>query len=109
MNESGTVYNLTTIEPDEETITTLIDAVDTAVDSLQAAIGGSTTTDSSFGNYDFYDPGDFDASNQDLPDYFTGNEDLFDEEDFENYEYYEEIDYSQGLTGNLIFFIRNIL
>ena len=105
MNDSGTVYNLTTIEPDEETITTLIDAVDSAVTSLQAAAGGSTTTDSSFGNYDFYDPGDFDASNQDYnnqPDYFTGNE----EEDFENYDYYEEIDYSQGLTGNLIFLIH---
>ena len=44
-------YNLTTIEPDDETINTLIEAVDTAVTELQNAIGG--TTDSS-SNYEYY-------------------------------------------------------
>ena len=88
------LYNLTTIEPDEETINTLIDAVDTAVTSLQNAIGGtSTTTDSSaFNNYDYYE--EFNANYDledfnppELPDdYFTGNEyyDLFDPDEINN-------------------------
>ena len=47
----GSEFNLTTIEPDDETIDTLIDAVDTAVTSLQNAAGG--TTDSSFPSFDY--------------------------------------------------------
>ena len=98
------LYNLTTIEPDEETINTLIDAVDTAVTSLQNAIGGSsTTTDSSaFSNYDYnynYDLDDFNPPQ--LPDdYFTGNEyyDLFDPDEINNdIGDYGDIDY--GLNG----------
>ena len=73
-------YNLTTIEPDDETINTLIEAVDTAVTELQNAIGG--TTDSS-SNYEYYN---FEAEDVQYP------------EDF--YEYEEElvddIDYSEG-------------
>ena len=39
------MYNLTTIEPDDETLATLIDAVDSAVTSLQNAISGPGTGD----------------------------------------------------------------
>ena len=49
----GSEFNLTTIEPDDETIDTLIDAVDTAVTSLQNAAGG--TTDSSFPSFENFD------------------------------------------------------
>ena len=49
----GSEFNLTTIEPDDETIDSLIDAVDTAVTSLQNAAGG--TTDSSFPSFDNFD------------------------------------------------------
>lgn len=49
----GSEFNLTTIEPDNETIDTLIDAVDTAVTSLQNAAGG--TTDSSFPSFENFD------------------------------------------------------
>ena len=48
---AGTEFNLTTIEPDDETINTLIEAVDSAVTSLQSAAG--TTTDSSFPSFDY--------------------------------------------------------
>ena len=99
------LYNLTTIEPDEETINTLIDAVDTAVTSLQNAIGGSstsTTTDSSaFSNYDYYNYDLEDFNPPELPDdYFTGNEyyDLFDPDEINSdIGDYGEIDY--GLNG----------
>ena len=90
---------MTTIEPDEETINTLIDAVDTAVTSLQNAVGGTTTPDTSF-NYDYfdnynYDLGNVNAPDLDLPpDYFTGNEDYFSNLDYE--EEYESIDYTEG-------------
>ena len=98
-SESEVLYNLTTIEPDDETINTLIDAVDTAVTSLQNAIGGATTTDSSAFdfNYDFnnynYDLDDFNPPDPPI-DYFTGNEyyDLFDPDDLQDI---EDVDYSQ--------------
>ena len=78
-SESEFLYNLTTIEPDDETINTLIEAVDTAVTELQNAIGG--TTDSS-SNYDY----EFSPDDVQYPDYiFVDDED---EEDF---------DYSEGL------------
>ena len=48
----GNEFNLTTIEPDDETIDSLINAVDTAVTSLQNAAGG--TTDSSFPGFENY-------------------------------------------------------
>ena len=78
-SESEFLYNLTTIEPDDETINTLIEAVDTAVTELQNAIGG--TTDSS-SNYDY----EFAPDDVQYPDYiFVDDED---ENDF---------DYSEGL------------
>ena len=78
-SESEFLYNLTTIEPDDETINTLIEAVDTAVTELQNAIGG--TTDSS-SNYDY----EFAPDDVQYPDYiFVDDED---ETDF---------DYSEGL------------
>ena len=42
------MYNLTTIEPDDETLATLIDAVDSAVTSLQNAISGPGTGDTRY-------------------------------------------------------------
>ena len=62
----GSEFNLTTIEPDDETINTLIDAVDTAVTSLQNAAGG--TTDSSFPNnfenFDYYNSQSWEVSSK---------------------------------------------
>lgn len=75
-------YNLTTIEPDDETINTLIEAVDTAVTELQNAIGG--TTDSS-SNYEYYN---FEAEDVQYPaDFYDYQEEIQD-----------DIDYSEGLS-----------
>ena len=51
-SESEFLYNLTTIEPDDETINTLIEAVDSAVTELENAIGGDTDGST---NYEYYD------------------------------------------------------
>ena len=56
----GNEFNLTTIEPDDETINSLIDAVDTAVTSLQNAAGG--TTDSSFPSFENFDYSSWEVS-----------------------------------------------
>ena len=80
-SESEFLYNLTTIEPDDETINTLIEAVDTAVTELQNAIGG--TTDSS-SNYDY----EFAPDDVQYPDYIFVDDEDEDEGDF---------DYSEGL------------
>ena len=80
-SESEFLYNLTTIEPDDETINTLIEAVDTAVTELQNAIGG--TTDSS-SNYDY----EFAPDDVQYPDYIFVDDEDENEGDF---------DYSEGL------------
>ena len=85
-------FNLTTISPDDETIDTLIDAVDSAVGTLQSAI-----------DYSDY-PQSFD--NEEPDDAFTGEGDYYqdpppsisdygadyeevDGDEYEDYEYYE--------------------
>ena len=92
-------FNLTTISPDDETIDTLIDAVDSAVGTLQSAI-----------DYSDY-PQSFD-NEEAQPDAFTGEGDYYqdpppsisdygadyeevDEDEYDDYEYYdgnEEVD-----------------
>ena len=49
------MYNLTTIEPDDETLATLIDAVDSAVTSLQNAISGPGTGDIRYSYQSLYE------------------------------------------------------
>ena len=88
-------FNLTTISPDDETIDTLIDAVDSAVGTLQSAI-----------DYSDY-PQSFD--NEEPDDAFTGEGDYYqdpppsisdygadyeevDGDEYEDYEYYEGSD-----------------
>ena len=84
-SESEFLYNLTTIEPDDETINTLIEAVDTAVTELQNAIGGTTDTSS---NYDY----EFAPDDVQYPDYIFVDDEEENEEDY---------DYSEGLLDLL--------
>ena len=92
-------FNLTTISPDDETIDTLIDAVDSAVGTLQSAIDYSDypqsfdneeePTDAFTGEGDYYeDPP------PSISDYGADYEDV-DEDEYDDYEYYdstEEVD-----------------
>jgi hypothetical protein len=98
-SEKEKEFNLTTISPDDETIDTLIDAVDSAVGTLQSAI-----------DYSDY-PQSFD-NEEEKPDAFTGEGDYYedpppsisdygadyedvDEDEYGDYEYYdgnEEVD-----------------
>ena len=90
-------FNLTTISPDDETIDSLIDAVDSAVGTLQSAI-----------DYPDYpvEPGSLD-SGEAQPDQFTGENDYYQDEppdpgDYEpgNDYYANEEDYNTGNDGN---------
>ena len=97
LNSSGTEYNLTTIEPDDETIDSLIDAVDTAVTSLQNAIG---TTESTDYNYDYNSNFDYNYNldNFDPPE--PPQDFIYDVDNYDTYDTNEDIDYSSG-EGNI--------
>lgn len=84
--EAGQEYNLTTITPDDETIDSLLSAVDSAVDSLQSAIGASSS-EGEAGSPNYYDLENYGEPGGESEDYFTGEEGEF---------YQEYTDYSSG-------------
>ena len=111
-------FNLTTISPDDETIDSLIDAVDSAVGTLQSAIdypdypvepgsldSGEAQADKFTGENDYYqdeppDPGDYDPGNDyyaNEEDYNAGNDgNLEATNEEEDYEIGSEDDYGVG-------------